>query len=341
MKQYNITGMSCAACQTRVEKAVSALDGVSSCAVSLLTNSMGVEGEVAPDVVIAAVQKAGYGASLKEGDSRQAAQSTAAADALADKESPALLKRLIASVIFMLPLMYLSMGGVMWGWPLPSFIKDHPMTVGLLELLLTTAVMVINQKFFINGIRGLLHLSPNMDTLVSLGSAASFGYSVYILLAMSADLTVGQLDAAHHALHGLYFESAAMILTLITVGKLLEARAKGKTTNALKSLMSLAPETATLLRDGKEITVPITELRPGDTFIVRPGERIPVDGRVTEGHSAVDESALTGESLPVDKTVGDSVSAATVNQSGYLVCEATRVGEDTTLSQIIRMVSDA
>ena len=341
MKQYNVTGMSCAACQTRVEKAVSALDGVTSCAVSLLTNSMGVEGNVSPDTVIAAVQKAGYGASLKEGDSRQTAQSTTAADALTDKESPALLKRLIASVIFMLPLMYLSMGGVMWGWPLPSFIKDNPMTVGLIELLLAAAVMVINQKFFINGIRGLLHLSPNMDTLVSLGSAASFGYSVYVLLAMSADLTVGQLDAAHHALHGLYFESAAMILTLITVGKLLEARAKGKTTNALKSLMSLAPETATLLRDGKEITVHITELRPGDTFIVRPGERIPVDGRVTEGQSAVDESALTGESLPVDKSAGDSVSAATVNQSGYLVCEATRVGEDTTLSQIIRMVSDA
>ncbi len=341
MKQYNVTGMSCAACQTRVEKAVSSLDGVISCSVNLLTNSMGVDGDISPDAVIVAVQKAGYGASLK-GDSGHANISTPpSSDILADKESPALLRRLIASLVFMLPLMYLSMGAVMWGWPLPSFIKDNPMTVGLIELLLTTAVMVINQKFFVSGVKGLLHLSPNMDTLVSLGSAASFGYSLYILFAMSADLTVGNVSTAHHALHGLYFESAAMILTLITVGKLLEARAKGKTTNALKSLMALAPETATLLRDGKEITVPITELRPGDIFIVRPGERIPVDGRVTEGQSAVDESALTGESLPVDKAVSDSVSAATVNQSGYLVCEATRVGEDTTLSQIIRMVSDA
>ncbi len=342
MKQYNVTGMSCAACQTRVEKAVNSLDGVTSCSVSLLTNSMGVEGDVSPEAVISAVEKAGYGASLKGGDHDGGTKASASTDeALQDKESPVLLRRLIWSLIFMLPLVYLSMGGVMWGWPLPSFVRDNPMTVGLIELLLTIAVMVINKKFFVNGTRGILHLSPNMDTLVSLGSAASFGYSVYVLFAMSADLTVGNIKIAHHALHGLYFESAAMILTLITVGKLLEARAKGKTTNALRSLMDLSPKTATVIRDGKEITVPVVEVRKGDTFVVRPGESIPVDGIVTEGESAVDESALTGESIPVDKTVGDSVSAATINQSGHLVCEATRVGEDTTLSQIIRMVSDA
>ncbi|MBE6558149.1 MAG: cadmium-translocating P-type ATPase [Ruminococcaceae bacterium] len=341
MKQYNVTGMSCAACQTRVEKAVNAIDGVTSCAVSLLTNSMGVEGDVSPEAVISAVEKAGYGASLKDGDSTSGTVNTPKADALADKESPALLRRLILSLCFMIPLMYLSMGGVMWDWPLPSFIKDNPMTVGLTELLLAAIIMVINQKFFINGVRGLVHLSPNMDTLVSLGSAASFGYSVYILFAMSSDLTAGNTAAAHHALHGLYFESAAMILTLITVGKLLEARAKGKTTNALRSLMDLAPQTATLIRNGKEVTVPVSEVRRGDTFVVRPGESIPVDGIVTQGISAVNESALTGESIPVDKTVGDGVSAATINQSGHLLCEATRVGEDTTLSQIIRMVSDA
>ncbi len=342
MKQYNITGMSCAACQTHVEKAVGDLEGVTSCSVSLLTNSMGVEGDVSPEAVISAVEKAGYGASLAGNDHGSGAKTSVSTDnALKDKESPALLRRLIWSLIFMLPLMYLSMGGVMWGWPLPSFIKDHPMTVGLIELLLTTVVMVINQKFFINGTKGLLRLSPNMDTLVSLGSAASFGYSVYVLFAMSKNLTAGNVTAAHHALHGLYFESAAMILTLITVGKLLEARAKGRTTHALRSLMELSPKTATVIRDGKEVTVSVSEVRKGDTFTVRPGESIPVDGIVLEGQSAVDESALTGESIPVDKTVGDSVSSATINQSGHLVCEATRVGEDTTLSQIIRMVSDA
>lgn len=341
MKQYNITGMSCAACQTRVEKAVNAVEGVTSCSVSLLTNSMGVEGDVSPETVIAAVEKAGYGASLKGQDNPVNQNHTTHTDELADKESPALLHRLIWSLCFMLPLMYLSMGGVMWGWPLPSFIKDNPMTVGLIQLLFTAAIMVINQKFFVSGVRGLLHLSPNMDTLVSLGSAASFGYSVYVLFVMSQDLTAGNIEAAHHALHGLYFESAAMILTLITVGKLLEARAKGKTVGALRGLMDLAPKTATVIRDGKEVTLPVAEVRKGDTFAVRPGESIPVDGIVTEGQSAVNESALTGESIPVDKTVGDSVSAATINQSGYLICEATRVGEDTTLSQIIRMVSDA
>ena len=341
MKQYNVTGMSCAACQTRVEKAVNSLNGVTACSVSLLTNSMGVEGDVSPEAVIAAVEKAGYGASLKGSEHANGSRESEKSDTLADKESPALLRRLIWSLGFTLPLMYLSMGGVMWGWPLPAFIKNNPMTIGLIQLLLTGTVMVINQKFFINGTKGLLHLSPNMDTLVSLGSAASFGYSVYVLFTISADLTAGNMVEAHHALHGLYFESAAMILTLITVGKLLEARAKGKTTNALKSLMDLSPKTATVIRDGREVVVSVAEVRQGDTFVVRPGESIPVDGRVTEGISAVNESALTGESIPVDKTVGDSVSAATINQSGHLICEATRVGEDTTLSQIIRMVSDA
>ncbi len=343
MKQYNVTGMSCAACQTRVEKAVNSLDGVTSCSVSLLTNSMGVEGDVSAEAVIAAVEKAGYGASLKGGGQGSEAKSSATADdALKDRESPLLLRRLIWSLIFMLPLMYLSMGGVMWGWPLPSFLRDNPMTIGLMELLLAATVMVINQKFFINGTKGLLHLSPNMDTLVALGSAASFAYSTAVLFDMCWDVANGFPHAAEVALHHkMYFESAAMILTLITVGKLLEARAKGKTTNALKSLLDLSPKTATVLRGGKEISVPVAEVRKGDTFVVRPGESIPVDGTVLEGESAVDESALTGESVPVDKTVGDGVSAATINQSGHLVCEATRVGEDTTLSQIIRMVSDA
>ncbi len=341
MKQYNVTGMSCAACQSRVEKAVQGLAGVTSCSVSLLTHSMGVEGDVPPEAVIAAVEKAGYGASVK-GQHQQGSQVLSAeSTGLKDTETPALLRRLVFSLVFLLPLMYLSMGGVMWGWPLPDVIRNNPMTVGLLELLLTTAVVVINQKFFVSGTKGVLHLSPNMDTLVSLGSAASYGYSVYLLLEMSSRLTAGETEAAHHILHGLYFESAAMILTLITLGKLLEARAKGKTTNALKSLMELSPQTATLIRDGQEITVPVAEVRRGDMFAVRPGGMIPVDGVVKEGQSAVDESALTGESIPVEKMPGDSISAATLNQSGYLICEATRVGEDTTLSGIIRMVSDA
>ena len=338
MKQYNVTGMTCAACQSRVEKAVWELPGVTACSINLLTNSMGVEVEVSPSAIISAVEKAGYGASVKGQNTPSASQGE---DALVNHEAASLLRRLILSLCFMLPLMYLSMGGIMWGWPLPAVIKNNPMHAGLLELLLAAAVMVINQKFFINGTRGLLHLSPNMDTLVSLGSAASFGYSLYLLFSISSDLTNGRLHEAHHALHGLYFESAAMILTLITVGKLLEARAKGKTTNALRSLMALTPPTATLIRDSQEITVPVSEVRPGDVFVVRPGERIPVDGRITEGGGAVNESALTGESIPVDKAVGDTVSAATINQSGHLVCVATRVGEDTTLSQIIRMVSDA
>ena len=341
MKQYKITGMSCAACQARIEKAVGALEGVTSCSVSLLTNSMGVEGDVSSEAVIAAVVKAGYGASVSAQQNHGQSGSTPKNADLRDSESPVLVRRLVFSLAFLLPLMYLSMGGVMWGWPLPGFLKSNPMAIGLLELLLTSAVMVINQKFFVNGTKGLLHLSPNMDTLVSLGSLASFGYSVYLLFVLSAHLTAGDIEASRHVLHGLYFESAAMILTLITVGKLLEARAKGKTTNALKSLMDLSPQTATILRDGQEITVPVTEVKKEVFFVVRPGERIPVDGIVTEGQSAVDESALTGESIPVDKTVGDGVSAATINRSGYLVCKATHVGEDTTLSKIIRMVSDA
>ncbi|MBQ9779505.1 MAG: heavy metal translocating P-type ATPase [Clostridia bacterium] len=342
MKQYNITGMSCAACQTRVEKAVNELKGVTSCSVSLLTNSMGVEGDVSPEAVISAVEKAGYGASLKGGEGPVSPVEASKADALADRESPVLLRRLISSLIFMLPLMYISMGGVMWGWPLPVFLKDNPLAVGLSELLGAGIVMVINQKFFVNGTKGILHLSPNMDTLVALGSGASFIYSTAVLFEMCWDVANGFSHAAEVALHHkLYFESAAMILTLITVGKLLEARAKGKTTNALRSLIELTPKTAVVIRNGEEVTVPVSEVKKGECFVVRPGESIPVDGIVIEGMSAVNESALTGESIPVDKNVGDSVSAATINQSGHMICEATRVGEDTTLSQIIRMVSDA
>ena len=347
MNQYTVTGMTCAACQARVEKAVSAVPGVESCAVSLLTNSMGVEGTASPAAIVEAVEKAGYGAALKKTSPHPGAGDASpsvgkpAEDPLADRETPVLLRRLIWSVGFVALLMYVSMGHVMWGWPLPAVMAKNPVAIGLIQMILAAVVMVINQKFFINGLRGVLHLSPNMDTLVALGSGASFAYSTYLLFAMSADLTAGNPEAAFHRLHGLYFESAAMILALITVGKMLEARSKGKTTNALRSLMSLAPETATVLRDGGEITVPVDEVRKGDRFVVRPGDRIPVDGVVLEGESAVNESALTGESIPVDKAPGDSVSAATVNQSGHLTCEATRVGEDTTLSQIIRMVSDA
>ena len=339
MEQYTVTGMSCAACSARVEKAVSAVPGVTSCSVSLLTNSMGVEGTASAEAVVSAVQAAGYGASLKG----VSCAPTAAAqeDALADRETPALKRRLIASLGFLLALMYVSMGHMMWGWPLPACLADNHIAMGLLQMLLTIAVMVINQKFFINGFRSLLHGAPNMDTLVALGAAASFGYSTYALFAMTGAQVRGDAAAVMQYMHEFYFESAAMILALITVGKMLEAHSKGKTTDALRSLMKLAPQTATLVRGGQEIAVPIAQVRRGDVFVVRPGESIPVDGVVLEGESAVNESALTGESIPVDKAVGDSVSAATTNQSGFLRCEATRVGEDTTLSQIIRMVSDA
>ena len=339
MEQYTVTGMSCAACSARVEKAVSAVPGVTSCSVSLLTNSMGVEGTASAEAVVSAVQAAGYGASLKGASSAPTA--AAQEDALADRETPALKRRLIASLGFLLALMYVSMGHMMWGWPLPACLADNHVAMGLLQMLLTIAVMVINQKFFINGFRSLLHGAPNMDTLVALGAAASFGYSTYALFAMTGAQVRGDATAVMQYMHEFYFESAAMILALITVGKMLEARSKGKTTDALRSLMKLAPQTATLVRGGQEIAVPIAQVRRGDVFVVRPGESIPVDGVVLEGESAVNESALTGESIPVDKAVGDSVSAATTNQSGFLRCEATRVGEDTTLSQIIKMVSDA
>ena len=339
MEQYTVTGMSCAACSARVEKAVSAVPGVTSCSVSLLTNSMGVEGTASAEAVVSAVQAAGYGASLKGASCAPTA--AAQEDALADRETPALKRRLIASLGFLLALMYVSMGHMMWGWPLPACLADNHVAMGLLQMLLTIAVMVINQKFFINGFRSLLHGAPNMDTLVALGAAASFGYSTYALFAMTGAQVHGDAAAVMQYMHEFYFESAAMILALITVGKMLEARSKGKTTDALRSLMKLAPQTATLVRGGQEIAVPIAQVRRGDVFVVRPGESIPVDGVVLEGESAVNESALTGESIPVDKAVGDSVSAATTNQSGFLRCEATRVGEATTLSQIIRMVSDA
>ena len=338
MEQYTVTGMSCAACSARVEKAVKAVPGVTSCSVSLLTNSMGVEGTASASAIVKAVQEAGYGASPK---AAAAETSSAELDALADHETPRLKKRLIASLVFLAVLMYFSMGHMMWGWPLPHWFDGNHVAMGLVQLLLAGIVMVINQKFFISGFKGLLHRAPNMDTLVALGSSASFLWSTYALFAMTRAQVDGNDALVMHYMMELYFESAAMILTLITVGKMLEARSKGKTTDALKSLMKLAPQTATLLREGAEVTVPIAQVKKGDLFVVRPGENIPVDGLVLEGSSAVNESALTGESIPVDKTVGDKVSAATTNQSGFLKCEATRVGEDTTLAQIIRMVSDA
>ena len=342
MKQYTVTGMSCAACGSRVEKAVSKVPGVTACSVSLLTNSMGVEGDVPPETVIHAVEDAGYGASLKgQGAAAQAQSASEAEDALKDRETPVLKHRLIASLGFLAVLMYMSMGHMMWGWPLPHFMDGNHVAMGLLQLLLAGIIMVINQKFFISGFKGLLHRAPNMDTLVALGSGASFIYSTYALFAMTDAQLKGNDTAVMSYMHEFYFESAAMILALITVGKMLEARSKGKTTDALKGLMKLAPKTAVIIRDGVETKVPIEEVKKGDVFVVRPGENIPVDGVVLEGASAVNEAALTGESIPVDKAQGDPVSAATVNQSGYLRCEATRVGEDTSLSQIIRMVSDA
>ena len=342
MKQYTVTGMSCAACSSRVEKAVSKVPGVTACSVSLLTNSMGVEGDVPPETVIHAVEDVGYGASLKgQGTAAQAQSASEAEDALKDRETPVLKHRLIASLGFLAVLMYMSMGHMMWGWPLPHFMDGNHVAMGLLQLLLAGIIMVINQKFFISGFKGLLHRAPNMDTLVALGSGASFIYSTYALFAMTDAQLKGNDTAVMSYMHEFYFESAAMILALITVGKMLEARSKGKTTDALKGLMKLAPKTAVIIRDGVETKVPIEEVKKGDVFVVRPGENIPVDGVVLEGASAVNEAALTGESIPVDKAQGDPVSAATVNQSGYLRCEATRVGEDTSLSQIIRMVSDA
>ena len=337
MVQYNVTGMSCAACSSRVEKAVSKVNGVTSCSVSLLTNSMGVEGSASPDDIIAAVKNAGYGASLKGASPEKAASD----DSLKDTQTPLIMKRLIVSVIFTLILMYFSMGHMMWGWPLPSFFDGNHVAMGLVQLLLTVIVMVINQKFFISGFKSLWHKAPNMDTLVALGSSAAFVYSTYALFAMTDAQVKGNADAVMGYMHEFYFESAAMILTLITVGKMLESRSKGKTTDALKSLMKLAPKTAAVIRNGEETVIPAEQVRKGDIFVVRPGESIPVDGIVVEGQSAVNESALTGESIPADKDVGDSVSAATINQSGFLKCEATRVGEDTSLSKIIRMVSDA
>ncbi len=341
MEQFNVTGMSCAACSARVEKAVRKVPGVTSCSVSLLTNSMGVEGTASASAIIQAVQEAGYGASPKSAGTAAASSTSADLDALADHETPKLKRRLIASVGFLLVLMYFSMGHMMWGWPLPHWFDGNHVAMGLVQLLLAGIVMVINQKFFINGFKGLLHGAPNMDTLVAMGSMASFVWSTYALFAMTRAQVDGNDEMVMHYMMEFYFESAAMILTLITVGKMLEARSKGKTTDALKSLMKLAPKTATLLRDGAEVTVPIEQVQKGDVFVVRPGENIPVDGIVLEGSSAVNESALTGESIPVDKAEGDKVSAATTNQSGFLRCQATRVGEDTTLSQIIRMVSDA
>ena len=344
MKQYTVTGMSCAACSTRVEKAVSKVPGVTSCSVSLLTNSMGVEGSATDQEIIKAVADAGYGASAKdaEGEKNGGANSAAASEeALADHETPILKKRLLYSVGFLLVLMYFSMGHMMWNWPLPAFMDGNHVMMGLVQLYLTVIIMVINQKFFINGFKSLFHGAPNMDTLVALGSFASFGYSSYALFAMTYAEHQGDAEAVMGYMHEFYFESAAMILTLITVGKMLEARSKGKTTDALKSLMKLSPKTAVVEKEGKETEVPVEQVRIGDVFVVRPGENIPVDGVVLEGNSAVNEAALTGESIPVDKQAGDRVSAATINQSGFIRCEATRVGEDTTLSQIIRMVSDA
>ena len=341
MEQYNVTGMSCAACSARVEKAVKKVPGVTSCSVSLLTNSMGVEGTASPAAILSAVQEAGYGASPKNASASKTSDASTDLDALADHETPKLKRRLIASLGFLLVLMYFSMGHMMWGWPLPHWFDGNHVAMGLVQLLLAGIVMVINQKFFINGFKGLIHGAPNMDTLVALGSMASFVWSTYALFAMTRAQVDGNDELVMHYMMEFYFESAAMILTLITVGKMLEARSKGKTTDALKSLMKLAPKTAALVRDGAEVTVAIADVQKGDVFVVRPGENIPVDGVVLEGTSAVNESALTGESIPVDKAVGDKVSAATTNQSGFLRCEATRVGEDTTLAQIIKMVSDA
>ena len=342
MKQYTVTGMSCAACSARVEKAVNAVEGVTSCSVSLLTNSMGVEGSASEAAVIKAVVDAGYGASVKGNEpAKKAAASGMNEDALKDRETPVLKKRLLASLGFLIVLMYVSMGHMMWGWPLPAFFEGNHVAVGILQMLLAGIVMVINQKFFINGFKGLLHKAPNMDTLVAMGSAASFIYSTYALFVMTGAQVNGDMEGIMSFMHEFYFESAAMILTLITVGKMLEARSKGKTTDALKSLMKLAPKTAAVVRNGVEEEVSIEDVKKGDIFVVRPGENIPVDGIVLEGHSAVNESALTGESIPVDKEAGDTVSAATLNQSGFIKCEASRVGEDTTLSQIIQMVSDA
>lgn len=337
MKKFNVTGMSCAACSSRVEKAVSKVEGVKSCSVSLLTNSMGVEGSASDESIIAAVEKAGYGASVAGAEKKQSAET----DQLKDKDTPVLMHRLIASVGFLVVLMYISMGHMMWGWPLPAFFADNHIAMGLAQLLLCVIIMVINQKFFINGFKGLIHRSPNMDTLVALGSGASFVYSVYALFAMTDAQVKGNAELVMSYMHEFYFESAAMILTLITVGKMLEAHSKGKTTNALKALLNLAPKKATLLIDGKETEVTVDKVKKGDVFVVRPGESIPVDAEITDGSTAVDESALTGESIPVDKVVGDTVSAGTINKAGFIKCSATAVGEDTALSQIIKMVSDA
>lgn len=337
MKKFNVTGMSCAACSSRVEKAVSKVEGVQSCSVSLLTNSMGVEGSASEESIIAAVEKAGYGASVAGAEKKQSAET----DQLKDKDTPVLMHRLIASVGFLAVLMYISMGHMMWGWPLPAFFADNHIAMGLAQLLLCVIIMVINQKFFISGFKGLIHRSPNMDTLVALGSGASFVYSVYALFAMTDAQVKGNAELVMSYMHEFYFESAAMILTLITVGKMLEAHSKGKTTNALKALLNLAPQKATLLIDGKETEVTVDKVKKGDVFVVRPGESIPVDAEITDGSTAVDESALTGESIPVDKVVGDTVSAGTINKSGFIKCSATAVGEDTALSQIIKMVSDA
>lgn len=337
MKKFNVTGMSCAACSSRVEKAVSKVEGVQSCSVSLLTNSMGVEGSASDESIIAAVEKAGYGASVAGAEKKQSVET----DQLKDKDTPVLMHRLIASVGFLVVLMYISMGHMMWGWPLPAFFADNHIAMGLAQLLLCVIIMVINQKFFISGFKGLIHRSPNMDTLVALGSGASFVYSVYALFAMTDAQVKGNAELVMSYMHEFYFESAAMILTLITVGKMLEAHSKGKTTNALKALLNLSPKKATLLIDGKETEVTVDKVKKGDVFVVRPGESIPVDAEITDGSTAVDESALTGESIPVDKTVGDSVSAGTINKSGFIKCSATAVGEDTALSQIIKMVSDA
>ena len=341
MEQYIVTGMSCAACSARVEKAVSQVPGVTSCSVSLLTNSMSVEGSALSEEIITAVQNAGYGADLKNAKQNQHDRTNSIEDTLKDKETPILKRRLIASLGFLIILMYVSMGHMMWGWPLPSFFNNNHIAMGLLQLLLTIVIMVINQKFFTSGFKGLWRRTPNMDTLVALGSTAAFIYSTFALFAMTDAQVKGNADAVMSYMHEFYFESAAMILALITVGKMLEARSKGKTTNALKGLMQLAPKTATLIRDNKEIVVPVEQVAIGDIFVVRPGENIPVDGIILDGDSAVDESTLTGESIPVDKSVGNTVSAGTLNQSGFIRCEATRVGEDTTLSQIIQMVSNA